>query len=147
MPTVQADIVIPASPEVVYRAAQDIEGLVDFLPDVEEIHVLSRDGPRVRSAWVGRVPEFHRNIRWTEEDEWVDAERLCRFRALEGDWDRYEGVWTFAGHPNGARVELVIDYEINVPLIGPLIKKLLQKLVQRNAEEMLDALKRRVGAG
>jgi len=142
VPEVRAEIAIPATPETVYALAKDIERFPEFLPNVQQVTITERDGGRVVSSWVGLVPEFRRTIKWVEEDTWDDAGRACRFRSLNGDWDRYEGEWTFTPEGAGTRVALAISYDYNVPLIGPLIKQLLCKLVQRNAEETLAGLKR-----
>lgn len=147
MPEVRAEIAIAAPPDRVYGLAKDVERFPDFLPNVQQVTVLERDGARVVSSWVGLVPEFRRTLKWVEEDEWDDAARACRFRSLSGDWDRYEGVWTFSPEGDGTRVVLDIRYDYNVPLIGPLIKQLLRKLVQRNAEETLAGLRRQAAEG
>jgi ribosome-associated toxin RatA of RatAB toxin-antitoxin module len=144
VPDVHAEIVIDAPAARVYALAKDIERFPDFLPNVQQVTVVEREGSRVVSEWAGLVPEFRRTIRWVEEDVWDDAALACRFRCLSGDWDRYEGTWTFTLEDGRARVSLAISYDYNVPLIGPLIKQLLCKLVARNAEETLAGLQRRV---
>jgi ribosome-associated toxin RatA of RatAB toxin-antitoxin module len=144
VPDVHAEILVEAPPERVYAVAKDVERFSDFLPNVQQVTIREREGSRVVSEWVGLVPEFKRTLRWVEEDIWDDAALACRFRCLSGDWDRYEGTWTFSPEEGQARVRLDISYDYNVPLIGPLIKQLLRKLVARNAEETLTGLKRQV---
>ncbi len=143
MAEVQAEMTIPAPLAQVWESAKDVERFPEFLPNVEQVTVREKDGARLVTDWVGLVPEFKRTIKWTEEDEWDDDAHVCRFRALEGDWDKYQGEWSFAEEDGGTRARLRIEYEYNVPLIGPLIRKLLHKLVQRNAQETLDGLRRR----
>jgi len=147
MPIVEAETVIAAPPDRVYAAAKEIERFPEFMPNVQTVEIVERTGPRVVSRWVGRVEEFNRTIKWLEQDEWDDAARVCTFKATEGDWDKYEGLWTFEEHPEGTRVFLRLDFEFDVPLIGPLIKGLLAKLVKRNGEETLEGLRRLVVAG
>ena len=142
MPEAQSEILIPAPRARVYELAKDVERFPEFLPNVQQVTIRERDGGRTVSDWVGLVPEFRRTIKWTEEDIWDDAAYMCRFRSLEGDWDRYQGEWSFVEEDDGTRVRLRIEYEYNVPLIGPLIRKLLHKLVQRNAQETLEGLRR-----
>lgn len=141
MPEVTAEIHIGAQPDQVYGLAKNIERFPEFLPNVQKVTVTERDGSRVVSEWAGLVPEFRRTIKWTEEDHWDDEARSCCFRLLRGDWDRYDGRWTFEARDGGTLVRLEIRYEYNVPLVGPLIRRLLRKLVQRNAEETLVGLK------
>ncbi len=144
MPDVHAEILIQAPPERVYAVAKDIERFAEFLPNVRQVTIREREGSRVVSEWTGLVPEFKRTLHWVEEDVWDDTALACRFRCLSGDWDRYEGTWTFSPEDGQARVRLEISYDYNVPLIGALIKQLLRKLVARNAEETLAGLKRQV---
>ncbi len=137
----RSELLVDAPIERVYSLAKEIERLADFIPNVDQVTVRSRDGNRTVSEWSGRVPEFKRTIAWVEEDEWDDAARRCTFRLISGDWDRYEGIWTFTPEGKGTRGVLTITYEYNVPLIGPLIRKLLHKLVARSADETLAGLR------
>ena len=142
MPEVHSELVIDAPIDRVYELAQDIERLPEFLPNVERVTVQRRADGKVLSEWVGRVPEFNRNIVWVEEDVWDQAAHTCEFACLSGDWDQYDGTWTFTEEGSGTRVVLDIRYQYNVPLIGALIRKLLQKLVARSADETLEGLRR-----
>jgi ribosome-associated toxin RatA of RatAB toxin-antitoxin module len=135
-------LVIDAPVNRVYELAQDIERLPEFLPNVERVTVQRREHGKVLSEWAGRVPEFNRNIAWVEEDVWDDAAHRCDFTLVSGDWDQYDGSWSFEEENGRTRVVLDIRYEYNVPLIGALIKKLLQKLVARSADETLEGLRR-----
>jgi len=153
MDKVEAEIIIAAEPDAVYAVARDVERFPEFMPDVERVTVVERSGDRVVSEWVGVVREFNRKIAWVEEDRWDDSARRCDFAMVRGDWDKYQGSWTFepapetAGKPaqEGTRVRLALEFELNVPLIGPLIKGLLVRLVRKNCEQMLEGLRRRVG--
>ena len=147
MPEVHAEITIEAPVDRVYVLAKEIERLPDFLPGVERVTVQRREGNVVLSEWVGLVPEFRRTIKWVEEDVWHDEARRCEFRSVSGDWDRYDGVWTFSERGQGTHVLLEISYEYNVPLIGALIKKLLHRLVERSAHETLEGLRKMAAEG
>ena len=142
MPDVHSEILINAPAASVYQLARDVERFPDFLPNVQQVTIQSRQGNHTVSEWVGLIPEFKRTIRWVEEDIWDDAALRCEFRSLSGDWDCYQGVWTFEQEDQQCRVRLHINYEYHVPLLGPLIRKLLHKLVARNAEETLQGLRR-----
>jgi len=147
MPVIEVETIIKAPVERVYAAAKEIERFPEFMPNVQTVEIVEREGSRTVSRWVARVEEFNRTIKWMESDEWDDGTRACTFKATEGDWDKYEGLWTFEEHPEGTRVYLKLDFDFNVPLIGPLIKGLLAKLVKANSQEMLQGLARLVAAG
>ncbi len=141
MPRVEVEALIRAPVETVYALARDVERFPEFMPDLESVRVLQRDGNRTVTEWVGRIQG--RRVRWVEEDVWEEATYTCTFRQREGDFDRYEGVWTFEPVDEGCRTRLVVDFELTIPLLGPLLGNLLVLLVRKNAEKMLDALRLR----
>jgi len=146
MPEIIIEEIANAPVDVVYATAKDIERFPDWMPDMESITVVSREGGKVVSKWVGRVEEFKRFLRWTEEDLWDDDKKTCVFRTLEGDWDKYEGEWSFISEGDKTRLKLRLEFEFNVPLIGALIKGLLKKLVEKNSRNMLQALAARAAS-
>lgn len=141
MPQVEVEAFIRAPLDVVYAMAKDVERFPEFMPDLESVRVLERAGNRTVTEWRGRVQG--RRIQWVEEDEWDDAHYTCTFRQREGDFDRYEGTWTFMPAEGGCSTRLVVNFDLTIPLIGSLLANLVQALMRRNAENMLDALRRR----
>ena len=85
-------------------------------------------------------------MRWRQEDVWDDATKACRFRQLEGDYERLEGTWTFKSENQGTRFDSFVDYVYEVPTIGALIKKVIHSLVVKNLQDTLDAIKARAEA-
>ncbi|MEI7834375.1 MAG: SRPBCC family protein [bacterium] len=143
MPIIETDIVIPAPLEAVYAVAKDIEKFPEFLPDVKSVVITERAAGRYVSEWVGIVEKLNRTIKWTEEDLWDDATHVCTFRALGGDWDKYDGVWSFTEVDGGTRMSMKLDVDINVPLIGALIKTLIGKLAKENVDGMFAGIRKR----
>jgi ribosome-associated toxin RatA of RatAB toxin-antitoxin module len=141
VPVIEVTVRVEAPLEVVYEAAHEVERLPEFDENLQSVTVVEREGSRTVSEWVGLVREFRQTIRWTEEDVWDDAQRVCRFRQLKGDFDRYEGEWTFTAEEGGTRFALRLEYEYNVPLIGPLIKNLLHKKTVQSCEGVMNAIK------
>ncbi len=146
MPEIEVERTICAPLDTVYALAKDIERFPEFMDDVEEVVVLERQGSRTISRWVGVVKQFNRKIEWTERDEWDDEAHVCRFAQVEGDYSKYEGVWSFEEAQGKTRVKLRIEVEIDVPLIGPLLKTVIARLVRANCERMLDGLAREAEA-
>ena len=144
MPKIETEILIPASLEAVYAVAKDIERFPEFLPDVESVVITERTATGYVSDWVGVVEKLNRKIKWREQDEWDDATYTCRFRALGGDWEKYDGLWTFAPVAGGTLMRMELECDVNVPLIGPIIKTLIGKLAKANVDTMFDGIRRRV---
>jgi len=145
MPVLELERTVPAPRERVYAVAKDIERFPEFMPSVSSVRIVEH-GERQVSEWVGYIEEFKRQLKWTEEDYWDDTAQRCRFRAIAGDWDRYEGTWEFLPAGEGTLMRLRVDYDFNVPLIGALIKGLLAKLVRKNSEEMMEGIARQAAA-
>lgn len=139
MARVEGALLIRAPLEAVYGLAKRVEDFPRFMPDLERVTVLERRGdvPSV-TEWVGIVEG--RRIRWVEEDAWDDARHLCRFRQREGDFERYEGTWTFTPEDAGTRTTIAVDFEFGIPLIGGLLSQLLRVKMKENLEKMLAAL-------
>lgn len=146
MPRVESSILIQAPRAAVMTVARDNATFPEFMADLYSLKVLekSEDGSRVVSEWVGIVPKFGTKLRWIEEDLWDEAAGTCTFRQLSGDYKSLGGVWTFASEgENATRFSSVVDYEIEIPLVGPLIKTIIRKTVQDNVDSTLRAIKDR----
>ncbi len=143
MARVEASMLIRAPLDQVYAVAKRVEDFPQFMPDLERVTVLERDGDvPSRTEWVGAVEG--RRIRWTEDDTWDDARHLCRFRQREGDFERYEGEWSFEPENGGTRTAITVEFEFGIPLIGALLSQLLRVKMKENLDGMLAALRGRL---
>lgn len=140
MPFVETAIVVDAPARDVYELAKDQERFPDFMPDVETVTILERNGTRIVSRWKTLVEEAP--IEWIEEDIFDDVGLRVDYRLLEGDLDTFEGSWTFEERDGATHVTLGVEYDFGVPTLAELIGPTLHKKVQENSEMMLAALKR-----
>lgn len=143
MPHIETDIFIPAPIDTVYAIAKDIERFPEFFSDVESVTIIERTETGFVSEWVGVVEKLNRKLKWRELDEWDDAARVCRFKAVGGDWDTYDGVWTFTEQDGGTVMRMALDCDIDVPLIGAIIKGLIGRLAKDNVDHMFEGIRRR----
>jgi ribosome-associated toxin RatA of RatAB toxin-antitoxin module len=143
MPTVETTCLIDAPLDRVYEIAKDSRSFPEFMKDVKSVTPIESEENRFVSDWVGVVPTFGLKIRWRQEDLWDDAKHECRFRQISGDYDKLEGVWTFAEENGGTRFNQTVDYEYNVPTLGPLIKKVIHSIVQKNLDGINEAFAER----
>jgi len=144
MPQSVNGVVISAPLEKVYAHARNVDLFPQFMPDVESITIKERseDGSRIVADWVGIVKEFRIKVKWTEEDIWNDIDHTCKFTQVKGDYQKYEGIWTFeALGESETRFRSVLEYELEIPLIGPLLKKIVAKIVRDNVQRILEAIK------
>jgi len=141
VPFVESTIVVRAPARSVYELAKDQERFPEFMPDVELVTVMERDGERIISRWKTLVEEAP--IEWIEEDRFDDARLRVDYKLLEGDLDTFEGSWTFDERDGETHVRLAVTYDFGVPTLAELIGPTLHKKVQENSEMMLAALKRK----
>ena len=141
MPYVETSISIAAPRRKIYELAKDMERYSEFMPDVEYVKILRRDGNTAVSRWKTLVEEAP--IEWTEEDVFDDVNTRIDYRLIEGDLDKFEGAWTFDEHDGVTHVKLGVDYDFGVPTLAELIGPILQKKVEENSLMMLRALKQK----
>ena len=136
---------IGSAPNLVYNIAKDVERYPEVLPDLDSVTILSDDGNgSVTSKWQGSISvgPLTRQISWTEIDIWDDANLTCRFDLVEGDMKKYSGLWTFTPADGGCKVDLAVDFELGIPVLGPLVNRIVDQLMQRNCEDLLVALEK-----
>jgi ribosome-associated toxin RatA of RatAB toxin-antitoxin module len=144
MPYVETSIDIAAPRRHIYELAKDMERYADFMPDVEYVRVLRRDGNVTITRWKTLVEEAP--IEWTEEDVFDDVNTRIDYRLIEGDLDKFEGAWTFDESDGMTHVKLGVDYDFGVPTLAELIGPILHKKVEENSLMMLRALKEKCEA-
>ena len=151
MSVINTSIEINAPLQKVYDLSKRIEEFPEFMADMKEITILNNEktetGNKYKSHWVGHIKDFNLTVKWNEVDVWDDTKHICYFEmpAGEGDYEIYKGVWKFSEKDaNTTFVEMEIEVEYNVPMIGALIKKLIAKLVKVNADGMLQSIKGQV---
>ena len=139
MPYVETSILIAAPRRQIYELAKDMERYSEFMPDVEYVKILRRDGNKTISRWKTLVEDAP--IEWTEEDAFDDDNTRIDYKLIEGDLDKFEGFWTFEERAGVTHVVLGVDYDFGVPTLAELIGPILQKKVEDNSLMMLRALK------
>ena len=143
MPTIEVSRVLDAPIEKVVEIAKNVEAYPSFMPDVKSVKVLeSQDDGRLQKVeWVGIIKQFGREIKWVQEDRWVNPTRV-EFHQIEGDYDKMEGYWQFAEVDGSTEFTNVLEYEYRVPLLGALVTKVVEFLVRQNLESIMDGIEK-----
>lgn len=142
MPYVEKTIFICGQRSAIYELAKDMEQYPQFMPDVESVKVVQREPARTVTEWETSVDGTP--IYWTEEDLFDDQNFTIEYRLIEGDLDKFEGVWKFLEAEGGTQVVLTVDYDFGIPELTQLIGPTLQEKVGENSEMMLQGMKRRI---
>jgi coenzyme Q-binding protein COQ10 len=142
MPYVERSIIIQGAIEDVYALAKDMERYPEFMPDVESVKVIKRDANLTVTEWETSVDGTP--IMWTEQDTFDDKNFTIEYQLIEGDLDKFEGIWKFENTSEGTRVTLTVDYDFGIPELTNLIGPTLAEKVGENSEMMLQGMKNRI---
>ena len=143
MAIIESSKTIHADARAVFTAAQDVEKFPELMPDLNSVSVLEDDGAgNTVTKWDGTVSvgPLKRSISWTERDHWNAGEMQCTFELVEGDMKKYSGTWTFIQNGRGCDVELIVDFELGIPMLGPMVNNMVEKIMKDNCDALLDAL-------
>ena len=143
MPRIEITVEVNASIDKVFEIARDVESFPTFMDDLQALTILEKsdDGNRTVTEWVGLVKQFAMKLKWQQEDIWNPATKRDDFKALKGDIDEMSGYWQFTETNGVTSFESVVDYEVNVPLVGPLVKNLIRRLMEKNLRDQMVAIK------
>jgi ribosome-associated toxin RatA of RatAB toxin-antitoxin module len=142
MPQVERKIVIDSDPKAVYELAKDMESYPSFMPDVESVKVVSREGNSTVTEWVSNVDGTP--FLWTEKDDFDDSNLRINYALIEGDLEKFEGSWSFKPMDGKTEVRLVVDYDFGLPELTEMIGPTLHEKVGENSEMMLSSMKKLV---
>lgn len=142
MPYVEVTLPVKAGPDKIYPIIKDMEKYPEFMPDLESVEVVERQPDRTVTRWVSNVDG--RIIKWTEQDDFDDANRHIAYRQIDGDLRRFEGEWILTPIGDETEIKLTVDFEFGVPMIAGLLNPILKKKVKTNSENMLKAIKERL---
>ncbi len=142
MPYVETAIVVHAPARDVYELAKEQDRFPDFMPDVQSVTIVERSPGRIVARWKTLVEDAP--IEWLEEDVFDDAALRVDYRLIEGDFDVFEGSWTFVEREGATHVTLGVEYDFGVPTLAELIGPTLERKVRENSEMMLAALKNEI---
>ena len=142
MPYVESSISIQGKREDVYELAKDMEQFPQYMPDVASVKVVERVDNSTVTEWETLVEEIP--ICWKEVDEFNDSELKIKYRLIEGDLDKFEGIWKFENTDEGTKVTLTVDFDFGMPTLAELIGPVLEMKVRENSMMMLEAMKKKI---
>jgi len=77
---------------------------------------------------------------------WNSAAGTRTFELIDGKMKQYSGVWRFAEQDGGCYVELRVQFELGIPLLGALVNRIVDQIMQRNCDDLLAALEKLAGS-
>jgi predicted amino acid dehydrogenase/ribosome-associated toxin RatA of RatAB toxin-antitoxin module len=135
---VSASRVLPAKRWQVLRLLTRVQEFPRYLPSILECKVLSRERNRVVSSWLVEMEKVP--IAWKEEEILDLRQFMIRFRALEGDLEKFEGCWKLVEHPSGG-TELFVEatIKLGIPVFEIVAGGIIAAKIQRYFDSLLKA--------
>lgn len=122
----------------VLRRLLEIENFPKMMPNVKRIDIVAKEGNMVRTRWFVNADGIP--ISWVEE-EIFDYHNFCiNFRAVEGDFQHFDGEWKLIEDGDRTRVEINVRMKIGIPMVEGMIAQALADKVYKNFNLMLEAL-------
>lgn len=142
MPRVECSVKIQGSAKVAYEIASDMESYPFYMENVESVQILERSENRTVTKWQTKVDG--RRIGWIEEDSFDGDNLRIDYRLIKGDLRKFEGYWHFLQEGSEVRAELIVEFDLGIPVLATLINPLLKQKTYENSMAMLGAIKEQV---
>lgn len=136
MPTIEARVMVPSSPERVFALIRDVESFPQYTQTVEAVQPLGNE----RYRWKVRVGGIA--YQWDiEVIESTPPERIA-WQSLSGIQNR--GRYTLVPVTGGTDVQLVIDYTLNSRWLDRTLGRAAGPVVNRISAETLQKVRSRL---
>lgn len=140
---VTAARLLPARRWQVLRLLTNIEDFPRYMPNVKECLVISRTRSTAITSWKVEMEKIP--ITWQEEDvldlraSTIDLKQcVIRFKAIEGDLEKFEGCWRLQEHDlGGTEVFVEVSLRLGIPILENMVGSMIADRVKRNFESML----------
>ncbi len=142
--TIQVKITrtIYAKPWQTFRRILRIDNFSTYMPNVKESRIIAKEDGKIKTRWSVEIDEIP--INWIEEEVIDFSKFTVSFRALEGDFEKFDGKWSLKPHPQGTQIEIEIQAKIGIPVIEPLISPILQEKIAKNFTLMLESINNKI---
>lgn len=139
MPEVNRSALVTHSPEQMFELVRDVEHYPNFLNWVRAAEVHEQDETHQLASLEVSVAGVTRKFR--TRNELRPAERLT-MKLDEGPFRRFGGEWRFADLGKGCKVELVLSFDFDSPVLAAAFNRGFVSVANR----MVDDFSRRADA-
>ena len=150
MGKIRVGMTVNAPLEHVYSVARALEEYPSFMSSLKKIEILDRDecGDNVRARWhaEAKLVLTKRKMCWVQKDAWDNEEMVCCSTVdprEPGQYKHFDAKWYFKPHPKGTEMNIVVDYQLDHPLMTPAIHKIIDVIMEKNNRSLLESIKRR----
>jgi uncharacterized membrane protein len=142
MPSIHKSIDIKAPVKKVFSYVEDPKNEPEWMMSMAEVKDLKGSGAGVHFKWDYKMAGIHFH---GESDR---IEEIAEKKIVDKTKGGIDSTWTFSFDPHGeaTRLNVDIDYNIPVPVVGKLAEKVLLKHNERETEQSLLNIKEKLEA-
>ena len=137
MAKVARSIIINAPVEKVFSYISDPKNELEFVPSITDIRDITGQGVGQRYGWTYKMM----GISFKGEDEVMEYTPNERYVHRSSGGVVSTWTWTFKSEAGRTQVNLVIDYNIPVPVLGKVGERLVLRGSEREADFAIANLK------
>lgn len=138
---IQLTRVLQVEPRRAFDVVYDVENFPSFMSNVSAVDVVSDDGRCKIVKW-GMVIDGA-PLDWTEEIIYDHDRLTAQFKALDGVFLRFDGLWRVQPGEGGAQLDLELSYDLGLPEIEDIVGPILDERLRRNLDAMLENIQAR----
>ncbi|MHB8875302.1 MAG: SRPBCC family protein [Myxococcaceae bacterium] len=144
MKLIKKSVRINAPLNKVYEYATQPQNLPEIWPSMMEVANIKRTADGGHSYdWVYKMAGMrfngHADTRKVVQNKMLEVENKAGIKSVFR--------WNYTGNDGATEINLEVEYEIPVPLLGKFVESFLVKLNEREAETVLHNLRERMEAG
>ena len=133
---------IDAPVERVFSLMEDPEIFLDLIPGMMEIKDITGSGVGQHYRWAYKMVGIRFEGESTVTDSIPNKKRVVESKGgIPHTWN-----WIFETHEHGTMLNLVLEYEIPVPVLGKLAEHLVLKRNEREIDTLMTNLKEKCEA-
>lgn len=137
--------VLPAKRWQVLRLLLRAEDFPAYLPEVKECRILSRSRTESLTSWKVELEGIP--LAWKEEAFFDFRRFTIEFNAVEGDLQKFSGVWQLREHAlGGTEIFVEATLKIGIPILEQAMGGVLADKVLRYFENILQVFEERLTA-
>lgn len=140
MPRIHKQIEIKAPVHKVYTIIEDPSHEPEWMKNMAEVSQITGAGQGSHYNWTWKMAGLRLKGETTNVEDIPDKRIVARTNGgIKSTW-----TWNLEAHENMTVLNLDIDYQIPVPILGKLAEKVVEDKNERDAEHMLDNLKKKL---
>lgn len=129
--------------DAIFAVLEAPERFHEFMPHVNRVTVMESLDAEITAHWETEIDGIP--LEWIERAVYDRESGRIRFWALDGVFDRFDGVWEVTEIGPGSRISFSLCYEIGLPEIEPMVAPLLHTRLDESIRAMLASMEKGVG--